>query len=256
MTKRLWSREELVLAFNLYVQIPFGQISKSNLKVIELARLLGRTPGSVAMRLANFVACDPFHQNRGVTGLKGGIKQCQPIWDEFAKDRAALLYESESILARWQGLALTEKFRDVLGDLQGVQGKTKDRLVKVRVNQNLFRAMVLANYSNHCAISGIDIPDLLLASHIVPWADSPQERLNPENGICLSALYDRAFDKGLIGIKENYEVVLSQELKQKNDNAYFRSYFMPIDGLKLHLPQKYLPRKEFLQYHLDKVFKK
>lgn len=144
----------------------------------------------------------------------------------------------------------------MLGDLQGVQGKTKDRLVKVRVNQNLFRAMVLANYSNHCAISGIDIPDLLLASHIVPWADSPQERLNPENGICLSALYDRAFDKGLIGIKENYEVVLSQELKQKNDNAYFRSYFMPIDGLKLHLPQKYLPRKEFLQYHLDKVFKK
>ena len=256
MKNNLWNREELVLAFNLYVQIPFGQIGKSNPKVIELSNLLGRTPGSVAMRLANFVACDPFHQNRGVTGLKGGIKQCQPIWDEFAKDRAALLYESESILARWQGLALTEKFRDVLGDLQGVQGKTKDRLVKVRVNQNLFRSMVLANYSNHCAISGIDIPDLLLASHIVPWADSPQERLNPENGICLSALYDRAFDKGLIGIKENYEVVLSQELKQKNDNAYFRSYFMPIDGLKLHLPQKYLPRKEFLQYHLDKVFKK
>lgn len=256
MTKRLWSREELVLAFNLYVQIPFGQISKSNLKVIELARLLGRTPGSVAMRLANFVACDPFHQNRGVTGLKGGIKQCQPVWDEFAKDRTVLLYESESILARWQGMTLTEKYKDVLGDLKDVQGETKDRLVKVRVNQNLFRAMVLANYSNHCAISGIDIPDLLLASHIVPWADSPQERLNPENGICLSALYDRAFDKGLIGIKENYEVVLSQELKQKYDNAYFRSYFMPIDGLKLHLPQKYLPRKEFLQYHLDKVFKK
>lgn len=256
MTKNLWSREELVLAFNLYVQIPFGQIGKSNAKVIELARLLGRTPGSVAMRLANFVACDPFHQNRGVTGLKGGIKQCQPIWDEFAKDRTALLYESESILAKWQGMTLTEKYKDVLGDLKDVQGETKDRLVKVRVNQNLFRSMVLANYSNHCAISGIDIPDLLLASHIVPWADSPQERLNPENGICLSALYDRAFDKGLIGIKENYEVILSQELKQKSDNAYFRSHFMPIEGLKLHLPQKYLPRKEFLQYHLDKVFKK
>lgn len=115
MTKRLWSREELVLAFNLYVQIPFGQISKSNLKVIELARLLGRTPGSVAMRLANFVACDPFHQNRGVTGLKGGIKQCQPIWDEFAKDRAALLYESESILARWQGLAFNRKVQRCAG---------------------------------------------------------------------------------------------------------------------------------------------
>lgn len=256
MKKNLWSREELVLAFNLYVQLPFGQIGKSNPRIIELARLLRRTPGSVAMRLANFVTCDPFHQGRGGGGLKGGIKQCQPIWDEFAQDRAALLFESENILAKWQGTTIEEKFDGILGDLKGVKGETKARMVETRVNQNLFRSIVLANYTNHCAICGIDIPDLLLASHIVPWADSPEERLNPENGICLSALYDRAFDKGWIGIKENYEVVLSQELKHEENKAYFHSYFLPIEGLKLHLPQKYMPRKEFLQYHLDKIFKK
>ncbi len=257
MEKKLWSREELILAFNLYLQIPFGQIDKSNPKIIELAGLLGRTPGSVAMRLANFVTCDPFHQNRGVVGLKGGIKQCQPIWDEFAQNRDALLYESESILAKWQRTTIEQKYSNLLGDLSGLKGEEKARTVMTRVNQNTFRSIVLANYTNHCAISGIDVPDLLLASHILPWAESsPEERLDPENGICLSALYDRAFDKGLIGIKQNYEVVLSQELKLKKENEYFRCYFLPVEGLKLRLPQKYLPRKEFLQYHWDKIYRK
>ena len=61
--------------------------------------------------------------------------------------------------------------------------------MKTRVNQNVFRQIVLANYNKKCAITGIDIPDLLVASHIIPWSKNEEERLNPENGICLSALY-------------------------------------------------------------------
>ena len=87
-----------------------------------------------------------------------------------------------------------------------MKGETKIREVKTRINQNVFRQMVIANYSCQCAISGIDIPDLLFASHIIPWSKNEQERLNPENGICLSCLYDKAFDKGWIGINEKYEI--------------------------------------------------
>ena len=64
--------------------------------------------------------------------------------------------------------------------------------------------MVLSNYDSKCAITGIDIPQLLYASHIIPWSQNENERLNPENGICLSALYDKAIDKGLIGLNNKY----------------------------------------------------
>jgi putative restriction endonuclease len=91
----------------------------------------------------------------------------------------------------------------------------EEREVKTRVNQTIFRQIVIANYSGKCAITEIDIPDLLLASHIIPWSKNEEERLNPENGICLSALYERAFDKGYISINENFEILLSSQLKKK-----------------------------------------
>ena len=69
--------------------------------------------------------------------------------------------------------------------------------------------MILSNYNGHCALTGIDIPQLLLASHIIPWSKNKVTRLNPSNGICLSALYDKAFDQGLIGFDQHYKVILS-----------------------------------------------
>jgi putative restriction endonuclease len=139
---------------------------------------------------------------------------------------------------------------------EDLKGETKIREVKTRVNQSVFRLMVLANYNRQCAITGIDIPDLLFASHIIPWATNEQERLNPENGICLSALYDKAFDKGLIGFNKNFEVIFSADLKKNTDKDYFVKYFAPIEKIKLQMPQKYLPKQEFLEWHLDTIFEK
>ena len=123
------------------------------------------------------------------------------------------------------------------------------------MNQNVFRQIVLANYNRKCAITGIDIPDLLVASHIIPWSQNEVERLNPENGICLSALYDRAYDKGLIGITEKYQIILSTELKIKDKREFYPSTFGNLKGITLQLPQKYMPKKEFLQFHLDSIFR-
>ena len=114
----------------------------------------------------------------------------------------------------------------------------------------------MANYSTKCALSNIDVPDLLVASHIIPWSINEKERLNPENGICLSCLYDKAFDKGLIGITERFEVLISNDLKKNTDKEYYRKYFAELENKKLLLPIRYLPKKEFLQFHLDTVFSK
>lgn len=256
MERKLWARDELMLVFNLYLKLPFGKMHTRTPEVIEMANLLGRTVNSIAIRLSNFASCDPYHQNRGVKGMVGGIKQCQPIWDEFFENKELLIFESERILAEKQNQTIETKFDDLLFDLRELKGETRLREVKTRVNQNVFRQIVVANYSGRCAITGIDIPELLLASHIIPWSKNETERLNPENGICFSALYDKAFDKGLIGLNEKYQILLSSKLKKKNANDYFEKYFAPLENQTLILPQRYFPKKEFIQYHLDEIFLK
>jgi putative restriction endonuclease len=254
--RNLWTKDELILAFNLYLKLPFGKMHSRTPEIVELADLIGRTSNSIAIRLTNFAACDPYHQNRGVKGMEGGRKQCQPIWDEFALNKEALIFESERILAEKENQTIESKFNEILLDLKDLKGEVKLREVKTRVNQNVFRQIVLANYSSKCAITGIDIPELLFASHIIPWSENQKERLNPENGICLSALYDRAFDKGFIGINERFELLISNDLKKKSKQDYYSKYFSILENEKINLPQRYFPNKEFIQFHLDTIFHK
>ncbi|RMG28697.1 MAG: HNH endonuclease [Bacteroidetes bacterium] len=255
MKRRLWTREELILALNLYLKLPFGKLHSKTPEIIHLANLIGRTPSAVAMRLNNFASVDPYHQKRGVVGLSGGRKQVEPIWNEFIHDKEELLFESEMILAKMEQQSLDSKFEQFLSDLPKLEGKTKLQVVKARVNQRVFRQIVLANYAGKCAISDLDIPDMLVASHIIPWAKNKAERLNPENGICLSALYDRAFDQGYIGLNEQYQLVFSKALKKHHSKAYYKRYFAPYEHVRIRLPQKYQPRQAFLNFHLTHIFK-
>lgn len=256
MIKKLWSREELILAFNLYLKTPFGKMHSTNKEVIHLAHLIGRTPNSVALRLVNFASVDPVLKARGIKGMDGGKKVVQPIWDEFFNNQEELIFLSEEILAKKENSSIEGKFKELFWSIKELKGEVKLREIKTRVNQNVFRQIVMANYSGKCAISGIDLPELLFASHIVPWAKNEQERLNPENGICLSALYDKAFDKGLIGVNEQYQILLSEKIKKRKNKDFYGQYFASLENKSLILPQKYLPRKEFIQYHLDMVFEK
>jgi putative restriction endonuclease len=254
--KNIWTREELILAFNLYLKIEFEKKHKGNPEVIALTNILGRTPSSIGMRLGDFASIDPYHQNRGVRGLKGGMNQVKPIWEEFFNNQEELVFLSEQFLAQKENTSIENKYQDILFDLKGLKGENVIREVKTRVNQSFFRKMVLKNYSNKCAITGIDIPELLLASHIIPWSKNENARLNPENGICFSALYNKAFDNGLIGVNSNYQVILSKSIKKKNENSFYNSHFVIIENQKIINGIKYLPRKEFLEYHLDTIFEK
>ncbi len=92
---------------------------------------------------------------------------------------------------------------------------------------------------------------MLVAGHILPWAEFENERLNPENGICLSSIYDKAFEKGFIGIDENYKILISSELKENVKKDYYQSFFGRFEGKTINLPDRFLPNKEFLQRHLE-----
>ena len=71
---------------------------------------------------------------------------------------------------------IENKYHELLFDLKDLKGETVIRMVKTRVNQSVFREMVLVNYNVKCAISNIDIPELLLASHILPWTKNEENR--------------------------------------------------------------------------------
>ncbi len=254
--RNLWTKEELILAFNLYLKTPFAKISSKNKYIIHLANIIGRTPNSIALRLVNFASVDPALTARGIKGMTGGSKIVQPIWDEFFHNQEELVFRSEQILAEKEKTTIEDKYKNILLDLNDLKGETVIREVKTRVNQTVFRQMVLGNYSSQCAITGIDIPELLVASHIIPWAKNENERLNPENGICLSPLYDKAYDKGLIGIDTNYKIILSKDLKRKSSSSFFANHFALIENKKILEPLNYFPRKEFLEYHLNSIFEK
>ena len=255
MPIRLWTRDELIVAFNLYLKLPFGQLDHRTQEIIELAKIIGRTPSAVSMRLNNYAHVDPYHQQRGIVGLANGRRQVEPIWKEFVNNQNELIFESEKILAKFQHKSIKKKFAELLIGTEKLKGKDKVREVKTRVNQSVFRQIVLANFSSKCAITEIDIPELLIANHIIPWSENEDERLNPENGICFSPTFDKCFDKGFIGIDADYKIYLSKRLKENNTKSYFENHFKDLEGRKIHLPIKYLPKPEFLDYHFTKIFK-
>ncbi|KUM25677.1 restriction endonuclease [Mesorhizobium loti] len=79
-----------------------------------------------------------------------------------------------------------------------------ERLVIQRVGQDIFRRSLLRYWRDRCPLTGIDEPALLRASHIVPWAlcDNDAQRLDVHNGLLLSALWDAAFDAGLVSFSD------------------------------------------------------
>ncbi|GET34569.1 endonuclease [Prolixibacter bellariivorans] len=249
-----WSREEHIVAFNLYCKIPFTKINENYPPVVELANIIGRKKGAVSRKLANFARLDPALQARNVSGLTHGAKGEETVWNEFHDNWEQLAYESEKILAKYKGVTLESEI-DLSDILEIKEGKERETIVKTRVNQSFFRKAILASYSQTCCITGIKVPELLIASHIIPWAHNKKERMNPQNGLCLNALHDKAFDKGLITITPDFKIKISEALKSNIDGTYMK-YFHPYEGKIISLPGRFFPKKEFLEYHSEQIFAK
>lgn len=137
-------------------------------------------------------------------------------------------------------------------DISTREGEEVLREVKTRVNQQLFRSMILAQYEARCCITGLNVPNVLRASHIIGWAEDPNNRLNPTNGLCLSATYDAAFDAHLISLDEDYRLIFSSDLTEYYRNQAFQEQFKAFEGQKIFLPKKDLPDPSFLEKHREK----
>jgi putative restriction endonuclease len=165
------------------------------------------------------------------------------------KNWESLAIEADKIKAEFgiENVKIEISENNIIGTEKVVQTKT-------RIGQNFFRKSILVSYNSTCCITGLDIPELLRASHIKPWADSePEEKVSPQNGLLLNSLHDSAFDKGLITINFDYEIVISEKIKQ-SENPAAVEYLQKFSGVKINLPSRFFPKKEFIEYHNDVIF--
>jgi len=247
-----WTSEQLKLAFHFYCQTPFGKLHSKNRQIIELAQLIGRTPSALAMKLVNFASLDPSITGTGRKGLSGASALDRQIWDEFHADWERLTIECEQLrqyLLREHGLKddiPADKDDSIL--LTDFTGETRLALVQQRIKQTFFRRAVLSSYRDRCCISGVSDTRLLVASHIVPWSADKANRLNPSNGLCLSAIHDKAFDSHLFTLSDDWRIVLSSRLKASKD-VFLQNVFWPIEDKQIDLPERFVPDRLFIAQH-------
>ena len=253
MRQDRWTREQTIVAFNLYCKIPFQKASSTNPDIIKIAKIIGRSPNSVKMKIGNFGSFDPELKKKGIVGLANASALDKEIWDEFNDDWEKLAFESERLIAEFSKKNL-EQVIDI--DLDNLPvGKERERMVKTRVNQNFFRQTILSAYNETCCITGLNIGELLIASHIVPWSKNREARMNPRNGLCLNALHDKAFDRGLITVDADFTIHVSPQIINLENEAVI-DFLVKYDGKKIHTPDRFVPEKGFLEYHSKHIFKK
>jgi putative restriction endonuclease len=252
----LWTKEQSILAINLYSKIPFGQMHRSNSEVKELAELIGRSPGAVARKLGNFASFDPKLKERGIKGLPNTSKLDQEIWNEYMQNWEEQFFEGEKLLATKKHTTVEKLYNIDLDNLPKMEGKERERSIMVRVNQYQFRKIVLTNFNNKCCITGIGIVDLLVASHIEPWSKDKENRLSPQNGLALNTLHDKAFDRHLITVTEDLKIKISPKFYKLKKLLSIKQNFIDYDGESILAPKKFYPDLEFLKMHNDKFAKK
>lgn len=249
--RRIWSRQELLIVFRLYCRTPFGRLHSRNPEIAHLAQVLGRTPSAVAMKACNFASLDPHQRERNITALANVSRADRVLWDNFAQNSESVAAEAEAAYAQVTKGQYVEETPEL--ELPDTPTDT-DALVKVRRVQGFFRAAVLAAYDNRCALTGLPIPELLNASHIIPWHIDATRRADPRNGLCLNALHDRAFDRGLLTFDGEFRAVLSPRIRDTVQLPLHKELLFSVEGRQLQLPKRFQPDHGALEYHRKHIF--
>ena len=245
--KNNWTREETIIAFNVYCKIPFKDSSKNHPMIVKYAKIIGRTPSALNMKVGNLGRLDPKLKEKGIVGLSHGSKVEQMVWDEFYADPEKLVYESECLIAKYSNESIEHTSHIDLANLP--QGTDRLALIKQRVNQSFFRNAVLSSYNSTCCISGIRNENLVEACHISDWKSDAKNRTNPHNGICLNPFFHRAYDRFYISITPDYSIEISDRLLDSISDDVTRAYLQRINKRQIFLPEKFAPDKDLLQSH-------
>jgi hypothetical protein len=247
-----WTHDELLLAFDLYCRIPFKATKAGNPEVLELARLLHRSPAAVARKLGNFGAFDPELRKRNIVGLAHGSKLDREVWDESHCDWGRFIERAARLRAKLEG-GLSDK-RAPFGAAEPRGPSEKVAPAKQRLHQSFFREAVLSSYQDSCCVTGLAVRETLIASHIVPWSKDQRRRADPTNGLCMSATFDRLFDAGLFTIETDLTVRFCRQLLRRIEPAV-QTLLSPFHGHGIRRPVRFMPDEECLRWHRQNIFR-
>lgn len=247
-----WTREETIIAFNVYCKVPFKSSSKTNPTIIKYANIIGRSPSALNMKVGNFGRFDPELRKQGIVGLGNGSKLDEIVWNEFNGNWDKLAFESEKLIAEFQNKSIEQIESFNIEDFP--KGEERETIIKVRVNQSFFRSTILSSYNLKCCITGLSVPDFLVASHIKPWSKDLENRTNPHNGLCLNSIHDKAFDRGYITVTPNYKILVSNFFDGYSNDLAVTEFFKKYQNQSINLPDRFLPSKDFLDFHYNEIF--
>lgn len=129
-----WTKEETIIAFNVYCKIPFKDSNKNHPMIIEYAKIIGRSPSSLNMKVGNLGRLDPKLKEKGIVGLSHGSKIERIVWDEFYANPEQFAYESECLIAKYANKSIENASKIYINNLP--KGKERETIVKIRVNQS------------------------------------------------------------------------------------------------------------------------
>ena len=123
-------------------------------------------------------------------------------------------------------------------------------LVTSRVGQGAYRKRIIHRWEYQCAVTKFNKLDVLIASHIVPWAEaSHEERLDVHNGILLSPTYDALFDKHLISFENNGNIILSDSIESEAYKKIGVTGYEKVTGMSRY-------NESYLEKHREIVSKR
>lgn len=246
-----WTREDVIIAYALYCVIPFSKLNNSNTTIKEVAKKIDRSPASLKMKICNLAALDPDFVASGRTGLAGGISRLdREVFAEFSGDWQRLSSLAEDLVE----MPLFDIAEPIYNGPSARKKKTYAEISEKQARR-FFRKSVIAAYEGRCCITGMTVPDLLIASHIKPYyASDETERANPANGLLLNAFYDRAFDKGLMTVLPDLTIKVSDAVRELYTDEKTREWLLDVEGSKIKRPGRFAPRRELLEYHNKYIF--
>ncbi len=220
-----------------------------------------RVPAKVNGKLENCIIFDNYLKKSDLESFKWDFKQRKKgSWGHFFNQYGMneITEEDYNNLISLVEYNYLEKNEEILAyeDAQIEIGKNNyyvedtHSLVKTRQYHHVFAQKVKQNYDYKCPITGIDELSFLRASHIIPWSEKKETRLDPKNGICLYCDIDLAFDRGYISFDPStFKLTFSEKL-YSNKNLYNK--LKQYEGMELKINYKYAPKKEYLEWHYKK----
>lgn len=213
------------------------------------------------MKMVNLASLDPELQKRGIKGLSNSSKTEKEIWNDFNNNGTALIVQANELLKQYKStnsLNFTEINKPIEEEQKELPiGTNLETITTRRLGQDFFRRSVLASYNYRCCITGINVQQFLVASHIKPWAvsDDITEKTNPRNGLCLNSLHDKAFDCGFISLDLDFRIKVSNKFKELGLDNYTKELILAFEGKKIELPERFIPDTNFIKYHNEYVYK-